>query len=67
MLCLRLIATLEGISSARRLAVLCKRDIAYQWICGGAGVNRDLLNTLCASACAGSIVESPPGPPPQQT
>lgn len=49
LLCLWLLATQEGISSARRLAVLCERDIAYQWICGGVGVNRDLLNTFrCA-------------------
>lgn len=49
LLCLWLLATLEGISSARRLAVLCERDLAYQWICGGVGVNRDLLNTFrCA-------------------
>jgi transposase len=49
LLCLWLLATLEGISSARRLAVLCQRDIAYQWICGEVGVNRDMLNTFrCA-------------------
>src|SRR5436853_1498012 len=30
-----LFATVEGVPSARRLAVLCRRDLAYRWICGG--------------------------------
>ena len=34
-----LFATLEGISSARRLEELTKRDIPYMWICGGVSVN----------------------------
>ncbi len=46
LLSLWLFATLEGVSSARRLAELCTRDCVYQWICGGVGVNRDLLNTF---------------------
>ena len=37
-------ATLEGVSSARQLARLCERDWAYQWICGGVGVNYHLLS-----------------------
>lgn len=37
-------ATIEGISSARELDKLCQRDFVYQWLCGGVGVNRDLLN-----------------------
>lgn len=49
LLCLWLLATLEGISSARRVSLLCERDLPYLWICGGVGVNRDLLNTFrCA-------------------
>lgn len=36
-------ATIEGISSARHLARLCKRDLPYLWICGGVGVNYHLL------------------------
>lgn len=39
-----LYATLEGITSARRLAALCKRDAVFMWICGNVGVNRKLLN-----------------------
>jgi transposase len=46
LLALWLFATVEGVSSARRLAELCARDFAYQWICGEVGVNRDLLNTF---------------------
>lgn len=37
-------ATLEGISSARRLAELTTRDIAYMWLCGGVSVNYHLLS-----------------------
>jgi len=36
-------ATLEGIGSARELARLCEKHIAYQWLCGGVGVNYHLL------------------------
>ena len=39
LLALWLFATLEGVGSARRLAELCERDVAYQWLCGGVGVN----------------------------
>ncbi len=34
-----LFATLEGITSARKIDALRKRDIAYMWICGGVSVN----------------------------
>jgi len=46
LLALWLWATIEGISSARELEKLCQRDFVYQWLCGGVGVNRDLLNTF---------------------
>lgn len=39
-----MLATLEGISSARKLAELSTRDLAYLWICGGVGVNHHLLS-----------------------
>lgn len=39
LLALWLYATLEGIGSARLLARLCERDVAYRWLCGGVGVN----------------------------
>lgn len=35
LLALWLLATLEGIGSARELARRCERDIPYMWICGG--------------------------------
>lgn len=42
-LALWLFATLEGVGSARALARLCQEHVAYRWICGGVGVNRDGL------------------------
>ncbi len=35
LLSLWLLATLEGIGSARELARRCERDIPYMWLCGG--------------------------------
>jgi transposase len=43
LMALWLFATIEGVSSARRLTRLCERDLPYMWICGGVGVNHDLL------------------------
>lgn len=39
-----LFATLEGVTSARRIAELTKRDIPYLWICGGVSVNYHRLS-----------------------
>lgn len=39
-----MLATLEGFSSARRLAKLTTRDIPYMWICGGVSVNYHRLS-----------------------
>ena len=39
-----LFATLEGENSGRRIAELCKRDLAYMWICGSVSVN---YHTIC--------------------
>jgi len=44
LLSLWLLATLEGIGSARELARRCERDIPYMWICGGVGVNHHTLS-----------------------
>ena len=44
LLALWLLATLEGIGSARELARRCERDIPYMWICGGVGVNYHTLS-----------------------
>jgi len=38
-----LFALTDGIRSARRLAVLCTRDLPYQWLCGGRPVNYHTL------------------------
>ena len=44
LMALWMLATIEGISSARQLDRLCERDLAYMWICGGVGVNYHLLS-----------------------
>src|SRR5260221_1956611 len=36
-------ATLHGVGSARELARLCTREISFQWLCGGVGVNPHTL------------------------
>lgn len=38
-----LYATLEGVGSARALDRLCKHHAAYRWLCGGVGVNPNIL------------------------
>jgi transposase len=37
-------ATLQGIGSARELARLCEKHLAYQWLCGGVTVNYHMLS-----------------------
>ena len=44
LLALWLMATIEGVSSAREIDRLCQRDLAYMWICGGVGVNDHLIS-----------------------
>jgi len=43
MVALWVYATLEGIGSARELARLCEKHLAYQWLCGGVSVNYHML------------------------
>lgn len=43
LLALWMFAIIEGVSSARHLARLSERDLAYMWICGEVGVNYHLL------------------------
>lgn len=43
LLALWLYATLEGVGSARALAQLCGHHTAYRWLCGGVGVNHNIL------------------------
>jgi transposase len=44
LLALWLLATLDGIGSAREVALLSTRHIAYEWLCGEVGVNHHLLS-----------------------
>ncbi len=39
LMALWLYATLSAVGSARQIERLCETDAAYQWICGGVGVN----------------------------
>ena len=39
-----LLATVEGIGSARRLARLCQEHDAYRWLCGGVPINYHMLS-----------------------
>jgi len=43
LLALWLHATLHGVGSARELDRLCSREISFQWLCGGVGVNQHTL------------------------
>lgn len=44
LLALWLLATIEGVGSARELARLSTAHIAYEWLCGEVGVNHHLLS-----------------------
>ena len=39
-----LLATVEGVGSARRLARLCQEHDAYRWMCGGVPINYHMLS-----------------------
>ena len=43
LMALWLYATVEGVASARRIARLCEEHVAYQWLCGGVGMNAKTL------------------------
>src|SRR5208282_1053512 len=43
LLALWLYATVQGVGSARELARLCEEHIAFQWLCGGVGMNAKTL------------------------
>jgi transposase len=47
-----LFATIEGIGSAREVARLCREHIAYQWLCGGVGMNAKTLGDFRIAHCA---------------
>jgi transposase len=50
-----LFATIEGIGSARHLARLCEQHIAFQWLCGGVGMNHKTLSDFRVEH--GSVLE----------
>lgn len=37
-------ATLDGVGSAREIARLCTKHLAYQWLCGGVSINHHTLS-----------------------
>jgi transposase len=39
-----LLATVDGVGSARRLARLCQEHDAYRWLCGGVPINYHMLS-----------------------
>jgi transposase len=43
LLALWLYATVEGVVSARQVARLCEEHVAFQWLCGGVGMNAKTL------------------------
>jgi transposase len=43
LLALWLYATVEGVASARQAARLCEEHVAFQWLCGGVGMNAKTL------------------------
>ena len=66
LIALWLMATLDGISSARELERRCQTDLIYRWICGGVSVNHhtigdfrvdhgDKLNEILTSSIASLI------------
>jgi transposase len=50
LMALWLFATVEGVSSAREIERLTKRDNCYRWICGGVSVNRTTLASFCTAS-----------------
>ena len=50
-----LLATVEGIGSARQVARLCEQHVAYQWLCGGVGMNHKTLSDF--RVAHGSVLE----------
>jgi transposase len=44
-----LLATVEGVGSARKVARLCKEHDAYRWLCGGVPINYHMLSDFRAA------------------
>lgn len=69
LMALWLYATLRGVGSARAVERLCAREVGFQWLCGGVGVNYhtlsdfrvehgDLLDRLLSESVAALCAES---------
>jgi transposase len=61
LLVLWLLATGEGVGSARELDRLCREHIGFEWMCGGVGMNH---TTLAGFRVAQSLEPSHPKPLP---
>src|SRR3978361_2472576 len=57
LLALWLYATVEGVASAREVARLCEEHIAFQWLCGGVGMNAKTLADFRVDH--GAVLEGP--------
>jgi len=53
LLALWLLATVEGVGSARKLARLCEEHDAYRWLCGGVPINYHMLSDFRVAYQAG--------------
>ncbi len=61
LMALWLFATIEGIGSAREIARHCDDRLAFQWLCGGVGVNHKTLSDFRVGRAAlpdGPLVDS---------
>src|ERR1700687_1524729 len=59
LLALWLYATVEGIGSAREVARLCDEHIAFEWLCGGVGMNAK-THTHHGPTDGGDFARQPP-------
>lgn len=59
-----ILATLDGVGSAREVARLCEQHLAYQWMCGGVSVNHHTLSdfrNLSSDQLSGVLTQSVSG------
>lgn len=59
-----ILATLDGVGSAREVARLCDQHLAYQWMCGGVSVNHHTLSdfrNLSSDQLSGVLTQSVSG------
>jgi transposase len=64
LLALWILATLDGVGSAREIARLCDLHLAYQWVCGGVPVNHHTLSdfrNLSTDQLSGLLTQSVSG------